>query len=74
MSIANNLFHDYSDKFVITYLDDIHVYNHICEEHVKHIELVLLRLGQNMWYGKLSKCIFGVQEIEYLGFILKFVI
>ena len=71
MSIVNNIFHDYSDKFVMAYLDDILIYSTTWEEHIKHIELVLSRLRANKLYGKLSKCTFGVQEIEYLGFVLK---
>ena len=71
MSIVNKIFHDYSDRFVMAYLDDILIYSISWKEHMKHLELVLSRLRANKLYAKLSKCTFGVQEIEYLGFVLK---
>ena len=32
---------------------------------------MLSRLHANKLYAKLTKCIFGVHEIEFLGFVLK---
>ena len=71
MTIMNDVFQDYVDKFVCCYLDDILIYSESWEQHMKHIELVLQRLRQVKLYAKLSKCVFGTQEVEYLGFILK---
>ena len=71
MSIVNNIFHFYSDKFIMAYLDDIMVYSTTWEELMKHLELVLSKLRVSRLYGKLSKCLFGIQEIEHLSFVLK---
>ena len=71
MSIVNNMFYDYSEKFVMVCLDDILIYSTTREKHMKHLKAVLSRIRTNKLYGKLSKCIFGVQEIEYLGFVLR---
>ena len=71
MSIMNDVFRDFTDKFVICYLDDILIYSHTWEEHLKHIKLVLERLREKQLYAKMSKCTFGVQEVEYLGFTLQ---
>ena len=71
MTIMNDVFQDYIDKFVCCYLDDILVYSETWEQHVKHIELVFHLLRQVKLYAKLSKCVFRAQEVEYLGFILK---
>ena len=71
MTLMNEVFSDYIDKFMIVYLDDILIYSRNWEEHLRHIKLVLQRLRKHKLYGKLTKCIFGVQEVEYLGFILK---
>lgn len=45
-------FHDYLDKFVVVYLDDIVVYSSTLEEHVEHLRLVLRRLQENHLYVK----------------------
>ena len=37
------------------------------KEHLSHLELVLKTLQQQQLYARLSKCSFGVKEIDYLG-------
>ena len=71
MSIVNNIFHDYSSKFMMAYLDDILIYIQTWEEHISHSDLVLHRSRKNKLYAKHSKCLFGATEVEYLGFVLK---
>ena len=71
MTIMNDVFRDYTGKFVSCYLDDILVYSDSWDEHLHQIELVLQRLRKNHLYAKLSKCVFGAREVEYLGFILR---
>ena len=71
MSIANNMFHGYSDKFVMAYFDDILIYSQSWEECINHIDLALKRLRENKVYAQLSRCIFVAREVEYLGFVLK---
>ena len=39
-TLMNQVFHDYLDKFVVIYLDDIMVYSSSLEEHEKHLRLV----------------------------------
>ena len=70
MSVMNHIFRDLLDKFVIVYLDDILIYSKTIEEHSKHIEKVLMRLREQKFYGKLSKCYFAVTQVEYLGHII----
>ena len=71
MSITNDVFRDYTDSFVMVYLDDILIYSNSWSEHLQHIKLVLNRLRKHKLYAKPSKCAFGVQEVEYLGFVLR---
>ena len=71
MSLMNKIFKEYTDKFVLVYLDDILVYSKTWEDHIRHVRLVLDRLRKEKLYAKFSKCKFGVQEVEYLGFILR---
>ncbi|GBG82472.1 hypothetical protein CBR_g34848 [Chara braunii] len=37
----NQIFHDYLDKFVVVYLDDILIFSKTVEEHVAHLDKVL---------------------------------
>jgi hypothetical protein len=57
MSLMNGVFHDYLDKFVHIFIDDILIYSQMLEGHDKHLRLVLQCLGENKIYGKLSKFI-----------------
>ena len=69
MALMNNIFKDYLDKFVLAYLDDILIFSPTLEDHARHLRLVLDRLRKFKLYGKLSKCDFARQEVEYLGHI-----
>ena len=71
MSLMDTIFKNYTDKFLIAYLDDILVYSDTWGDHLKHIRMTLQILRNHKLYAKLSKCVFGVQEVEYLGHILK---
>ena len=71
MSNMNQMLSDFIDVFVLVYLDDILVYSETWKDHLTHIENVLKRLRENRFYAKKKKCVFGVKEIEYLGFILR---
>lgn len=52
------------------FFDDILVYSTTWKDHLTHLEAVLQVLEQNTLYVKLSKCVFGVEEIEYLGHVV----
>ncbi len=71
MGLINDAFKDYTDLFVMVYLDDILVYSKLWKEHTYHVRLVLDRLREHKLYAKLSKCTFGVQEVDYLGSVLR---
>ena len=52
MTMMNNVFHQYLDKFVIIYLDDVLIYSRTKAEHLQHLELVLKVLRQHKLYVK----------------------
>ncbi|GJY29879.1 reverse transcriptase [Tanacetum coccineum] len=52
------IFHEYLDKFVIVFIDDILVYSKSEEEHEQHLRIVLEILRQKKLYAKFSKCEF----------------
>jgi hypothetical protein len=58
MSLMNVVFHEYLDKFVQVFIDDIFIYSQTREEHDEHLRLVLQCLRENKLYEKLSKCSF----------------
>ena len=68
--LMNEVFKPYLRKFVLVFFDDILVYSQDLEQHVGYLEIVLQVLLQHLLFAKLSKCVFAVQEVEYLGHII----
>ncbi|GKA89231.1 reverse transcriptase [Tanacetum coccineum] len=66
----NRIFHEYLDKFVIVFIDDILVYSKSEEEHEQHLRIVLEILRQKKLYAKFSKCEFWLQQVAFLGHIV----
>ncbi len=60
----------YFDITVIVYLDDVFVFSRDLSQHEKHVREVLKALLKVRLYAKLSKCLFSVIRILFLGFIL----
>jgi Reverse transcriptase (RNA-dependent DNA polymerase) len=69
-SYINEALRGYLDIFYITYLDDIMVYSERVEDYKEHVRKVLERLRQYSLYIKLSKCLFSVEELEFLSYII----
>ena len=53
---------------VFIYLDDLLIYNDNHQDHLKTVEEVFKRLADNGLTIALSKCVFGVEELNYLGY------
>ncbi|GJS02675.1 putative nucleotidyltransferase, ribonuclease H [Tanacetum coccineum] len=70
MDLMNRIFHEYLDKFVIVFIDDILVYSKSEEEHERHLRIVLEILRQKKLYAKFSKCEFWLQQVAFLGHIV----
>lgn len=68
--LMNQIFADYTRKFVIVFLDDILVYSSTLQEHQDHLKLVLDKLREHQLFAKESKCAFAQTTIEYLGHII----
>lgn len=66
----NRLFSSFLRRFVIVFFDDILIYSSSLEDHLVHLELVLDCLLTNLFYVKLSKCLFCQDSIDYLGHIV----
>jgi hypothetical protein len=67
MTLMNNVFREYLDKYVVVYLDDILIYSKTKEEHVQHLRNVLSKLREHKLYAKMVKCEIMKNVVEYLG-------
>ncbi|KAE9022197.1 hypothetical protein PR003_g9909 [Phytophthora rubi] len=62
--------------FVQTYFDSIFVHSRVSEDktaveaHLGHLREVLLCMRENRLYANINKCIFGAEEIPFLGCFL----
>ncbi|GJX72337.1 zinc finger, CCHC-type, retrotransposon gag domain protein, partial [Tanacetum coccineum] len=70
MDLINRIFHEYLDKFVIVFIDNILIYSKSEEEHEQHLRIVLEILKQKKLYAKFSKCEFWLQQVAFLGHIV----
>nr|GEY74195.1 putative reverse transcriptase domain-containing protein [Tanacetum cinerariifolium] len=70
MDLMNRVFHEYLDKFVIVFIDDILVYLKTRKEHEDHLRIVLEILRQKKLYAKFSKCDFWLGQVAFLGHIV----
>ena len=68
--LANDIFRDFLDLFVIIYLDDILIYSKSQQEHDDHVKKVLKRLEEHGLFAKLEKCSFDQKQVEFLGYIV----
>jgi hypothetical protein len=41
MNLMNEVFHDYLEKFIQVFIDDILIYSRMMEDHDEHLHLVL---------------------------------
>jgi len=71
-NMMNDIFQDMLDKgWIVIYMDDILIFLADPEEHRKWTLQVLERLREHDLYLKAEKCKFDVQEVEFLGLIVK---
>jgi hypothetical protein len=68
--MANDIFRDFLDIFLIIYLDDLLIYSKTQEEHNAHVQQILQRLRDYSLYAKLEKCSFDCKQVEFLGYIV----
>eukprot|EP00253_Pinus_taeda_P004512 PITA_04512 len=69
-SLKNHMLKPYLRKFVLVFFDDILIYSRTCATHLQHVDLLLQLLWKHKLFVKMSKCSFGKEEFEYLGYIV----
>jgi hypothetical protein len=67
----NDVFFDYLDEFVSTYINDILIYSNSKVEHTEHVKKMLQRLRDAELQTDIDKCEFFVHEIKYLRLIIE---
>ena len=58
------------NKFAVTYLDDIIIFNKNKEEHLEHLRIIFQKLKEAGLKFKRSKCDFMKRHIQYLGHLI----
>jgi hypothetical protein len=70
MRLMDDVLRPFTNSFVVVYLDDILIFNRMWEEHMRHIQQVLSTLRQHKLYANLEKFSFGMNRVQYLGYIV----
>jgi hypothetical protein len=70
MRLMDDVLRPFTNSFVVVYLDDILIFSITWEEHMQHIQQVLSTLRQHKLYANLEKCSFGMNRVQYLGYIV----
>ena len=66
--LMNEIFKKEINSFILVYLDDILIYSRSEEEHWEHLAHALEKLRRAKLYGRLHKCEFLKDKVDYLGF------
>ena len=66
--LMNDVFKHEINSFILVYLDNILIYSRSINEHWEHLAHALDKLHQARLYGRLHKCEFLKDKVDYLGF------
>lgn len=69
-ALMNELFRPYLRKFILVFFDDILVYSKTMEQHMEHLGVVLRILEEHQLFANKKKCLFGQDQVDYLGHII----
>ena len=69
-SYIHGVLRKYLDIFVIVFLDDILIYSREESQHEQHVRTVLEALLTAGLFMKLSKCLFSVKRMPFLGYVI----
>ena len=70
MMLMNHVLRDCIGKYVVVYFDDILIYSQSLESHLSHLREVLLVLRNNNLFANRDKCMFCVDSVVFLVFIV----
>ncbi|GBM49177.1 Transposon Ty3-G Gag-Pol polyprotein [Araneus ventricosus] len=58
------------EDFCVPYLDDLAIFSNSLDEHVKHLDVILRKIGNAKLKIKPSKCSLGRKTVKYLGHVV----
>jgi hypothetical protein len=67
----NDTLMNYLNEFVVTYLNDIIVYNNNKKEHIQHVRKIFQRLREANIQADVDKCEFHIIETKFLDMIVE---
>jgi len=70
MRLMHHVLRSFIDKIVVVCFDDILIYNLNIEDHKVHVKKVLETFRKDVLYANPEKCVFAIDHIEFLGFIV----
>ncbi len=69
-AFMDSILKDYLGIFVLCYIDDLLIYSKSPEEHTQHVTTILKILQDNLLCVKLEKCLFHVNTVNFLGYVI----
>ncbi|GJX04160.1 putative mitochondrial protein [Tanacetum coccineum] len=69
-ALMNEVFASFLRKIFLVFFDDILVFSKDMEEHVKNLVVVLNTMQSQQLFAKMSKCAFGISQVEYLRHVI----
>jgi len=66
----NKILREFHDHRVVVYLDDILIYSETEEKHIELVKIVLAKLEQHLLAVSVTKSVFHVESVEFLGYIV----
>lgn len=70
MRVMNQALRPFIVKFVVFYFDDILIFSNDLESHLSHLRDVLQVLRREQLFAARHKCVFGVDHVLFLGYIV----
>jgi len=70
MRLMHHVLRPFIGQFVVIYFDDIVIYNLSLEYHKEHVRQVLETLRKENLYANPEKCVFAIDHIDFLGFVV----
>ena len=68
--LVNKMFEEFLKKTMEVYIDDMFVKSILAEDHILHLEQSFQALGKYRMRLNPSKCAFGVESGNFLGFMV----
>lgn len=67
----NDILTNYSNNFVMIYLNNILIYNQFKKKHIQHVQNYFQQLRKTEIQEKIDKCEFHITETKYLKMRIK---